>query len=140
MTAIWDAPYGILGLILRQADGAWAVVGPRQTTAFAENNLRVGLDHGPIEAQNHYNRVILVHNWSLGHPIAIVVGIPATITAAAAATASTITATGFNSYASVGSEHDGGDEYKDAYCNGYAITKADSGGGSRRVGRRHIYL
>lgn len=119
--AIRDAPYGILGLVLGQADGANAVVRLRQPPAFAQNYLRVRVYGGPIEAQ--YDRHGLGRGAAVGggHVVVVVV----------------ITTVGFHFDAGVRGEHDGGDEYENADGDGDAVADADAGGRDGRVSREH---
>lgn len=123
--AIRDAPHGILGQVLGQADGANAVVRLRQPPAFAQNYLRVRVYGGPIEAQ--YDRHGLGRGAAVrvGHVVVVVV----------------ITTVGFRFDAGVRGEHDGGDEYENADGDGDAVADADAdadaGGGDGSVSREH---
>lgn len=110
--AIRDAAYGILGLVLGQADGADAVVRLRQPPAFAQNYLRVRVYGGPIEAQYDGDGLGRGAAVGVGHVVVVVV----------------IATVGFHFDAGVRGQHDGGDEYENADGDGDAIADADTGG------------
>lgn len=48
MSTIGDASNGIVGLVIREANGARAIVRGRKTTTLSEDQFRVGFDDGAV--------------------------------------------------------------------------------------------
>lgn len=130
MVTVGNAAYSLIGKIIAQANGAWAFVGLWQAPTLSNYNLRVGLDSGLFEAQDHRDRPIMVN-------IVVVINVILSLVLVVAAVGATI---GFDADAGVGSEHDGGDEDEDADGDGDAVAETDAGGGGGdgwRSRRRH---
>ena len=113
VVALWNAPHRIILHIITQANSAWASIGPGQSPTLPQHNLWVAFNRGLIQAQNHHHRLIRVI-------ITITISITTTTTNAAVDAA----VGGLDADASIGGEHDGGNEDKNANRNGNAVAEA----------------
>lgn len=123
--AFRNTPYRILWPVLRQANAARAVIGPRQTPAFPKHYLWIRIYHRWIQADNHHHTRGI---FSRGLPISF--------------STTVVLPTGervarLYSDTNVRSKHDSGNENKNAHSYGYAITKAYSAGCFNWIRRGH---
>lgn len=137
VAALRNAPYGLLGKILAQANRARALVaGPGQAFALSDHDLGpvAGLDGGLLHAQDHNARPIRGVTKTT-----IVIIIIIVVDAVVVTVASDDDDVGFDSDAGVGGEHDGGDEDQDAHGDGNAVAESLGGGdgGGWRSRREH---
>lgn len=124
---IWKTPYGILGLVIGQAYGAWTVIGFGESPAFTQHHLRIRVYNGLSKTHHHRHWLYWIAGSEVpAMPIAVAAVTTATIIIAA--TAITIT---FNPCASIRSEHYSGNEDENANGNGDTITKATARSGRR---------
>lgn len=109
---IWNASHQIFRKILRQTDRTWAVIGLRQSQTLSQNNLRIRLHDGSIEAQNQNGRLNRARS-----TYGIIVS-----------DAGTATSISFNTNTYVRSKHNARDQDENTHGDGDSVAEANAGG------------